>query len=470
MVMITQITEAGEKRLAISLGRSASGRSLSKVSALRGSPGWLVTEDVIKEWKFDGFLSRDGELYLSGLFEPGKGLDAVFPLGLKEGLPYAARLAAALALLSERMVPLFPLQSDSVYFCDDGSVLFFPPDVVRELRGLRTAEDNLDTFELINHPELRGEALASFSIAAVLYRISTGRFPFGGGTVEAMHEEARKLAILPPDKIVPGLSAEFSALVMSGLGKGAGGPVGLAAWKKKTGEWLSEELFKEPSAEEKVRMLQQAAAEKGKSDRRFGRIVFWERNGLRVGVAAVFVVLLGFFIGTVVKNMLAPRVTHGLAPAAVVRTFYLAMNSFDHSTMSSCVTGRTGEEEITEATNIFVFSRVSLGYEGKSNVYGAADWDKAGRPELQPMVGVYGVTDLTVTQEQGEPNPVFTARYVKWTPISQPISSDPKAPFPPGPYFEGKNVTDKIYMKLDREDWVMEKIERLLVEPLTVSK
>jgi hypothetical protein len=458
--MTTEIMDRGERKLALYVGRSASGRSLSKLAALRGSPGWIVAGNTVNEWKFDGFLERDEELYLQGPYVEGRSLESILPLGLQEALPSISRLAGALALLSERMIPLFPIQTDSVIFRADGGVLFLPPETLRELRGLRSAEDNLDVYERINHPELNAETLASFSIAALLYRISTGRFPFEGGTVEQVHEEARKRGIPAPDKAVPGLSPDFSGLVMSGLGRGNGGKVGLSTWKEKLEAWRPESLVNEPAAEEKDRIRREAAAEMVKADRKFKRAVFIQKNGVRTAVIAGIVIIVGLIVGQYVKNLLAPRVTHGFAPEKVVETFYRAMSSFDHATMSSCVTGQGGSGDITETTTMFVFSRVTMGYEGRSSIVGADEWDKAGRPELQPMLSVYGVTDLALTQERGQPEPVFMARYVRWRPIPQDASTDPKAPLPPGPYFEGKEVTDRVYLKLDHGDWAIYNIER----------
>jgi hypothetical protein len=463
--MIAELTDREQKCLAMPLGEKAPGRSLSKVTALSGTPGWIVTGNRIAEWRFDGFLEKDGTTYLCGPYVPGRSLESIVPLPLKEALPFVARLSAALALLSERQIPLFPLQTDSVWFCGDGGVLFFPPDVVREVRGLRTAEANLDAFEAVNHPDLKGEELASYSIAAIFYRVSTGSFPFAGSSAELIHEEARKRAILPPDKAVPGLSAELSELIMSGLGRGRD-RIGLQVWKEKTEAWMGVELFTEPSAEEKARILREAAAERSRTNRRFKRSVFFEKNRIRIAIAAVIFVAVCVGAGYMIKNALAPRVTHGLSPADVVRLYYTSMNTFDHDTMSVCVIGKAGQEDITETMNVYILSRITLGYEGKSNIAGAAEWDKAGRPELPPTMGVYGVTGLAVTQEKGEPEPVLTARYVKWRPVSKDLPADPNAPSPPGPSFEGRTVTDRLTMAQDRGDWVIKKLERLTDEPL----
>ena len=59
-------------------------------------------------------------------------------------------------------------------------------------------------------------------------------------------------------------------------------------------------------------------------------------------VVAAAAIAAGALAGTVLKNVLAPRVTRGYAPDKVVQTFYTSMNTLDHSTMQACVVGGAG--------------------------------------------------------------------------------------------------------------------------------
>ena len=96
------------------------------------------------------------------------------------------------------------------------------------------------------------------------------------------------------------------------------------------------------------------------------------------------------------------------------------MNSLDHQVMEACVVGKAGREEIGESTNLFVISRVTTAYEGRPTIVSAEAWDREGRPGLDPMFTVYGVTDLVITEETGAPSPVFRVDYVKWAPLAPP--------------------------------------------------
>lgn len=466
--MILEIEEAGTRRLGVPLGTPARGTALTRILALKGSPGWLVDATSIREWKFLGVTERNGTAVLYGPSVKARTLADLVRLPLRESLPFLSRLAGAILLLRERMVPLFPLQTDAVLFTAEGSVLFLPPEMMRELRGLRTFEDNLETFDALSNPDLRGEEMVSFAIAALLFRIITGSFPFTGRTPEDLHEQMRKLQINEPGRAVPGLLTEISRDVMAGLGRARAGerkrsaPPSLEEWEERLRAWQSVEPVRVLTAEEKQGILSSAATSRQSSEKKFRRRVYWEKNWKTALIIAGVVAVVGAGAGSILKSVLAPRVTRGYPPEKVVETFYSSMNRLDHVAMSSCVVGKAGQGEINEAMNLYVISRVSTGYEGRSNIVAADEWDKAGRPALGGTRSVYGVTGLSITTEQGEPQPVFRVTYEKWTPT--PGGGDSGSPG--APRFQGAAVTDRVFLKKDRGDWVIYRIDRLTSESL----
>jgi hypothetical protein len=66
--------------------------------------------------------------------------------------------------------------------------------------------------------------------------------------------------------------------------------------------------------------------------------------------------------------------------------------------------------------HVYVMSRVQQGYEGRSLVRSAEEWDRAGRPQLQPPEGVFGITDLSLQPLEGQAGPAFQVSYRLWTP------------------------------------------------------
>ncbi len=146
------------------------------------------------------------------------------------------------------------------------------------------------------------------------------------------------------------------------------------------------------------------------------------------------------------------------------------MNSLDHMLMQDCVIDKAGKAEIKEVTQLYVLSRVSKGYEGRSNILPADEWQRQGSPELIPPQSVFGVTDLHLLQEAEGVLPVFTATYKKWLPapqeeeqIREPAAAPaPRAGFAPLSF----EVKERVFLKNHRGDWVIFKIERLDMIPI----
>ena len=458
--MAMEIDEGGARRLAVPLGSPARGTALTRILALKGSPGWLVDATSIREWRFLGVAERGGQTALFGPWLSGRPLSEVARMPPAAALPFLSRLADALLLLKERRVTLFPIQTDAVLFSTDGSVLFLPPEVMRELRGLTTFEANLTTFEALCNPDLHGEDLLSFGLGALTHRVITGEFPFTGTSAEDLHEQMRKLEIPAPAWRVPGLAPEVSEMVMAGLGRSRARCPPLEEWARGLREWQAADTIRELPAAERESLAASAESKRRVSEKRFRRRVFWEKNWKTALIIAVVIAVVGAGLASILKNVLAPRITRGYSPARVVETFYTSMNSLDHMAMSACVVGKAGQGEINETMNLYVISRVTTGYEGRSNVVAADQWDKAGRPKLAAPQTLFGVTGLTIRQESGEPLPVFLVSYEKWTPA--PGGSEPAAgTAPAAPRSEGHAATDRVSLKKDRGDWVIYKIDRL---------
>jgi hypothetical protein len=259
---------------------------------------------------------------------------------------------------------------------------------------------------------------------------------------------------------VPGLEAEVSGLIMAGLGRSRQGPASLTQISEGLVRWKDRQLVHSLSDEQRQAALLAAESREQSAGRSFRRRRFWQRNWRVAAIVAAVAILLGALGGTILKNVLAPRVTRGFSPRRVVETFYSSMNTLDHVAMQACVVGPAGRGEIDEVTTLYVTSRVTQGYEGRSSLVSAAEWDKAGRPPLVPPSSLYGVTGLAVQEEQGAPAPVFLVTYDKWNPAPPPDTVGGSA-VDVVPQSEGHTLRERLWMKLDRGDWVISRIERL---------
>jgi len=461
--MAEHIMEQGSGKLAILLGGAGRSHALARMSGLRASPGWLVTGDAIREWHFEGFAQRPEGTFLFGPEAKGPTLAEAFDLPLPDQFPLLGRLADALGALADRGIPLFPLQSDAIVFTDAGGVLFLPPGVMREIRGVQPFAENRDTFEALNHPDLRAEALASFSLGVALYRAAAGRFPFAGADEEEIHEQARKLRLLPLADLAPGFSPEASELTMAALGRLKGRAVALADWRAGLRSWVRNGITREVGAPERERLARDAVSRGQDAAKRFRTRTFWEKNWRLVAIAAAGVGVAGLIVGSIVSGIFAPRATKGFTARNVVQTFYLSVNSMNHSLMEACVVDRAGQGEINEAMNLYVMSRVQMGYEGKANTVAADQWDEAGRPALPAGIAVYGVTGLSIEEQAGEPAPVYLASYEKWAPESSAETTSLEAA---AIHTLHRKLVDRVSLRRDKGDWVIFRLDRISEQTL----
>lgn len=465
------IREQGAEWLGISTGLRGKSFSISRLTAMRSAPGWIVAGSAVEEWRFQGFSTQEGEVWLYGPKAEGRPLSDVLAGGAAEALPLLARLVDALVLLRDRSVPPFEFATDGVLFLSDGRLLILPPAIMTELCGMRTFEENREPFVKVRHPDWKGEAGVSFSLACMVYRAVTGGFPFDGSGEEDIHDRMRKQRPAALQRAVPDLKADVDRTVMSCFPKAASTPPrkgrtaafagpGLDEWKARMDAWTREGILRPMSEGEKAAARKQAEAEAQNASKRYGRLRFWERNWKTTAIAAAGLLVVGLVAQSILANILAPRVTKGFAPRKVVETFYQSMNGLDQTAIEDCVVDKAGEGEKNEVVNLYVISRQVMAYEGKSNILPADEWAKKGRPALQSPQSVYGTVMDRITEEQGEPSPVFLVEYEKWTPLSG--DSVPAS----GRRSEGQKVTDRALLRKDREDWVIYKIDRLSSTPI----
>jgi hypothetical protein len=283
-----------------------------------------------------------------------------------------------------------------------------------------------------------------------------------GADAEEIHEKARKLAILPPARLAPGLSGEASTLVMAALGRQRGQSARIEDWRRGFAAWRREGIARPVEPAERERLAVEASSSEREAAKRFRTRRFWEKNWKVVAIAAAGVAVAGAVIGSILSGVFAPRATRGYPPRAVVETFYTAINRMDHSLMEDCVVDKAGQSEINEAMNLYVISRVQMGYEGTSNTIPADQWDKAGRPALKPGTSVYGVTGLAIAEQSGEPAPVYLATYEKWSPDNGGDGGGA-----PSLRTLHRKLVDRVSLRRDGADWVIFRIERLSEQTLT---
>lgn len=458
MSLHSAISEEQVTRLGVPTGLEAGSFALTKVTAARNDPGWIVTDNRVTEWRFAGVTYLKGEPWLYGPMAEGRSLAAMLEQPPEAALAALLALARALALLEEREIPPFRLQSEAVIYLEDGGLLFLPPSIMALLKDSRPLDYRIRAFEAINHPYVLGKDGLSYTIAALAYRVLTGEFPFMDETEQGLRDRIRRLRVTPPHLARPEIRDEVSELVTRGLAKPAS--VSLGDWVAALQSWQKDGPFRSVPESERQALLARAEEHRQKAARSFRSTVFLEKNGRVILISVAALAVVAAVATSILRNVLAPRVTRGFTPEKVVEAFYKSIGPMDHATMEDCVIDGAGKAEINEAINLFVISRQTIAYEGKSYVIDAADWDAKGRKPVSAPSFVHGVTRLEITRERGEPQPVFVATYERYARAfeDQTIETAPAA--------NGRKVVDRLSLRQDKGDWVIFSIERLRTEPL----
>ncbi len=459
--LAVRLAREGRDVLAVPVGMGRSEFVLMKLAELRKLPAEIIRDGEIAEWRFDGVMEHEGRLYLHGPYLGGIFLEEAIQKSFPAALPYLSRLIRALVALERRGRILEFIQTDSVYFLENGGVLFFPPSLMRELRSMHPEPYKLRVFEMINHPDIENprESL-SFGVAALLYRIVLGRYPFEADSEEEVHNLVRHARLLPLSLTEPGFREDLARQILSGLNRGQEPAPSLEQWQETIEQVKQEGLYRDITEMEREQIQRKAPQEQQKIDQAYRRKVFWQKHWKTVTIVAAAIVVAGALTGSLLKTILAPRETRGFAPRQVVEAYYQSMNELNHTVMEDCVVDGAGKQTIREVVNIYVLSRVSLGYEGRSHIIPADTWDAQGRPELTGSETVYGITDLELQQERGEPEPVFRARYTKWVPKPAEESQLDLSEVE-GPGFTSFEISERVYLRLDRKDWVIYRFEPL---------
>jgi hypothetical protein len=332
--------------------------------------------------------------------------------------------------------------------------VFFPPEGLRLRTVQAEGEDAwLKGGESLVCRDLSGEEAASFSAAAMLYRIlagaaapgagegtstAPGALPFPAKDRDLLHQDMREGVFLPLRLAAPGLKPEAAALVDRAL---AGVKEALTIKRPPLaafGELLKAgPLFRELSPAEGEKLEEERRRYEKKRKLTVGTRRFVARNAaILAGIAAALVISILVANSIITSRRDRPN-TAGMDSRQVVETYYGAFGQLDHALMEACVLNKAGKGDIDLVTRFFVTTKVRQAYEYTSTaVISAQDWFNTGAPPT--VTPIFGVTDLSITRtagDEGGDEMSYRAKYVLWIP--GPGDEDEEGPAPitavPGP-------------------------------------
>lgn len=453
---ISRITIDGTSYLGIRI--SAHTRNIAgQLQESRKGHGWIVTGERIETWEMTGLVEHEGAIYAYGPYRDGRPLSDLLGQESEEALAGIRAFVAAVAAMGQRNITLSRFLPDALLRDRGGAwLLFLPQPILDAIRNAQTEPERIESYERFNHPDLKDERNVSFFVGVMLYRVLTGSFPFSGSTSEELHQRMREEKIPAPILRRPEIRPEVSEAIMRSLNPTV--PFALADWQASLKRWSDDGLFRAISGEERARIEEEAKRVRKKGETSFRRRVFFQRNWKTMAIAAAVAVVVGAIAGSIIHNATKPRITVGMPPEKVVNLFYTSITSLNSQAMQDCVIDGAGKAQINEATNLFVISRVRMGYEGTTGFVPAQTWLNQGKPKLRPGTSVYGVANLKITKDG---TGVYTVSYEKWEPAQPPSSAGPPSNVLPPVEVQGWNRVDRVYLKNEGKFWAIYKIENL---------
>ena len=457
---ICKLTLDGKEYLGIRV--SGHKRNIAgQLAESRKGHGWIVSGDRIETWDMNGLVEYNEEIFAYGPYRSGHTLLDLLTGDPEIAFAQVASFVKAVAAMKARNITLSRYLPDALLVDDEGSFLILPQTIIESLRNTQTDEERVASFECFNHPDLGEERNFSFFVGVLLYRILTGTLPFIGETSEEVHRRMREQRIQEPRLLRPEIRPEVSQTILRALTPAAS--FQLSEWQGFLEKWSDDGLFHEVSAEERTRIEEEAQRDKKQADATFRRRVFFQRNWKTMAIVAGIVILVGAVGSSILKNALKPRMTVGMTPQQVVSLFYTSITTMNSQALQDCVIDGAGKAQINEATNLYVISRVRQGYEGSTGFVPAQQWLAQGKPKLKPGVSVYGVADLSISQQSPG---VFTVHYQKWEPVQQSSNQPPSAGIVPI-QVQGTQMTDVVYLKNEGKFWAIYRIDTTKSSPVS---
>ncbi len=450
----------------ISLAQFSNVATFKKLVDITAEEGHLVRQGAVTPWFFEGFRYQEGRPVLYGPEVTGAPLSEIMTRSREELLSAALALVRALATLSGAgRAASVAIAPSSIYFLEDGGVLFLPGEVFRKIRLMSTEEYKVTCSQISNPYADNERQRFSHLVGVLVYKALTGEFPFTGRDLDDLHTQIRHQNVTPPRHRVPELKQEVSDFILEAF-TNKRLPVPLAEWETALEQWLKEGFTRQINPEEKAALEHERHHYASRHGRRFKAGVFWERHGKAVLIAGAVSVGVIIVIASFVAHYLRPRRTAGLPPLEVVKTYYQCLNTLNTELMKDCLQDNAAAEESRRVEVLYVLTKQQQYLSGSSNRHPADAWDKAGRPRVAPPAFVDGMTALRVTQEQGEPHPVFLAEFERWV-----MENDPNdTPSQNGFLQKGYQVKERLVLSRDNQGWRISRLERLEQTPIYSSK
>jgi hypothetical protein len=424
------------------------------ISSLQNEPGWIYDEEGrMESWKLEGVSEEKSSMIFYGPLIKGE-LFTAATLTLDK----FEKIIRVFQALRSKNSSYNGFYSRSWVFLEDGRVLILPVSLMDFIRKSEKEENRVANWYPYNHPDKLNAEGMEFTAAILASQLLSGTNPYAPmeKAEDDRNEQLRRPPVLTADLMIPGLKNEIASHISSSF---KAEESVLKDWSRIIDLWRKEGAIRELNDAEKdeIKLKADQILERGEKNRKRRQV--WRRKSslyLVIAAAVIFTVIL---ISTPIRKSLEPPQTMGLDARQVVEAYYGSFNDMDQVIMEDCIEKKLGKGDVGEVTNIFVTSRVRMGYEGSSGIINAEEWVESGR--VAPAFGesIYGVAELEINDLGSG---VFRVVYEKWLPGTADDSdiSDTK---PAPPY--GLKITDLLTLEEQKKgNWLIVERDRKMRE------
>lgn len=420
--------------------------------------GYRVKENSIDFWSFSGLKQADKKLYVYCPYMDGYMLSEILELPLKESVKYIKKLIDALELFEKKGMELFKISTGSVFFEKSGSIIFFPQGLISSITSLKPQQYRINTFQVINHPDLPIKENISFSIACILYKALTGIYPFYSEDEEELDSMKRVLEIIPPADIIPESDREISLNIKEVLNPYNRSFLSISGWKEKIAKFMKTDKGKLNILEKNKENINSPVIKERiiRNKKVFNKKLFWKRSWKKIAVQAgagiIFFLIVFFFV----SNLMKPRSTKDFLPEKLVEAFYFSANTLDFTLMDDCIINDAGKAIRNEVMNLNIIDKMQSAEVFNDNyIIHADEWVKNGKPGIPGTNILFGITGFNILENKSltETEHQLKVQYVMWIPVPEEDSDSSR--------YQAKEITERLYLTMDRGGWVIYRIDRI---------
>lgn len=360
---------------------------------------WLYKDETFSTVSWDGIAYLEDKQCLRFPDLPLFGVEELASRRKGEALTYIRSLASLLIRLSSKDLDLesgiIPLWR--IWGVEGGGILLLPEALGSILETCLSETERKASFNDWVHYDLHPPFTLADQMAQMLYWAASGKAPLSDEATREDHCNAMPLSIARTN-LAPSVVSFIDSTLHMKLTRqrdlsGNKEPQAFLSWflEKTTAlPW--------PEAPEVKWESKEADVFRSKQRKRAGKRVFWRKKGVIVLVVVLAFGTVSYIAGSRIKQKLTPPYTLGMSDEMIIEEYYKGQSELDLQKMTASLAPHTKAPAELEVTNMFVARQTREAYENFQAYLNVNDWIAHGKPAIGSQQGLYGVTDITITQ------------------------------------------------------------------------